>query len=83
MDLKTYLKQQGKPLGQSLGQAIGTSHLYIRQIANGHRQAGEMLALQIEKATCGAVSVEDLRPDFAELLRQAGYVRQTNHRHAA
>lgn len=70
MRLKDYTKAHGlKPLAGK----VGTSSAYLSQIAHGHRACSEPLALAIERETAGAVTVADLRPQFAALLDACGY----------
>lgn len=70
MRLKDYTKAHGlKPLAGK----VGTSSAYLSQIAHGHRACSEPLALAIERETAGAVTVADLRPQFAALLASCGY----------
>ena len=54
---------------------LGIAPAYLWQIANGVRQSSHDLAIAIERETGGAVTVAELRPAFAEALRQAGYVK--------
>ena len=61
MDLKAYLTTCS---ARTLAEAVGLrSVVYLRQIASGVRQPSTLVALRIEAATQGAVTVEELRPD--------------------
>lgn len=75
MSLKTYLKSNRGEAAR-LARAIGVNHVYLRNVAYGLRNVSADVAVAIEKESNGAVTVEDLRSDFADLLRSAGYVRQ-------
>lgn len=70
MDLKTYLDTHD---GKALAKKVGKSPVYLRHIALGYRQAGETLALDIERETGELVTVAELRPDLAEKLAMTGY----------
>lgn len=70
MRLKDYTKAHGL---KQLADRIGTSAAYLSQIAHGHRACSEPVALAIERETGGAVTVADLRPQFAALLDECGY----------
>lgn len=74
MNLREYLSAQ-KGEASRLSRRIGTSAAYLSQIAHGHRQCSETVALAIERETGGAVTVADLRPQFAVLLDECGYKR--------
>jgi DNA-binding transcriptional regulator YdaS (Cro superfamily) len=76
MKLHAYWKVLTPEQKKKLAKSTGTSFAYLSQIANGHRGAGETIALAIERATCGQVTVAELRPQFADDLRRSGYVRQ-------
>lgn len=42
---------------------VGVSAGYLQLVAQGARQVSERVAIEIEKATAGTVTVEELRPD--------------------
>lgn len=50
--------------------------MYLRHIALGYRTAGPELAIAIERETDGVVTVAELRPELADALKRAGYVRE-------
>lgn len=57
---------------QAVAAEANTKPVYLRQIAYGHRKPSHGLAKAIEKATNGAVTVHDLRPDiFGPAPREA------------
>lgn len=41
----------------------GTSRGHLTNVAYGYKPCGESLAIQLERETAGAVTVEELRPD--------------------
>lgn len=63
MDLRTYLA--GKPRGTAteLANQISVSISFLSQIASGHVSVAPARAISIERATGGAVTRRDLRPD--------------------
>ena len=81
MKLNQYLSARRGEAGR-LAKAIGCTTVFIRNVANGHRNVSDTLALAIERETNGAVTVADLRPSFAESLRAAGYVKVCDQRKA-
>jgi len=62
--LLDHLMSCDKDAVQALADACGTKPVYLGQIARGHRKASYMLAKGIQRATKGAVTVHDLRPDI-------------------
>jgi DNA-binding transcriptional regulator YdaS (Cro superfamily) len=59
----TYFKALTKTERDAFAIQVGTSAAYLWQIAYKQRRCNESLAIEIEKASKGAVRVEDLRPD--------------------
>jgi DNA-binding transcriptional regulator YdaS (Cro superfamily) len=64
MNLITYVSPVGAQT--NLAKAIGVTPVLISQWANGRRKVPLDRCVQIEQATGGAVTCEDLRPDKAE-----------------
>ncbi|AMM23194.1 transcriptional regulator [Variovorax sp. PAMC 28711] len=62
MDLKTYF-DSGRGNGVALAAALSIPASYLSQMASGNRSVSPERAVAIEKATDGAVSRRDLRPD--------------------
>lgn len=58
-----YFKALSKDARQAFAGQVGTSVAYLWQIAYEQRSCRESLAIEIEKASKGAVRVEELRPD--------------------
>lgn len=83
MDLKTHLNSLNRRGKEQFALRLGTSVGFLAQIAYGHRRCSPDLAIAIERETGGAVTVADLRPEFAESLRAAGYVRVAIEERAA
>lgn len=63
MDLLTFISDFPDRV-ESVADEAGTKAVYLRQIARRHRNASHRLAKAIERATDGAVTVQDLRPDI-------------------
>jgi DNA-binding transcriptional regulator YdaS (Cro superfamily) len=59
----TYFKALSKAERDAFAAQVGTSAAYLWQIAYKQRRCAESLAIEIEKASKGAVRVEHLRPD--------------------
>lgn len=64
MDLRTYLNTLPRGGQAALARAIGTSPVYLYQMATGRRPVAPTLCLAIQLATAGMVSVHELRPDI-------------------
>lgn len=62
MNLKKYTNQE-RGIAASLGRELGIPSVLISQWANGTRQVPAERCPEIEKATGGIVTCEDLRPD--------------------
>lgn len=60
---RTYFSALDKTQRESLSKKVKTSVAYLWQIAYEQRRCSESMAIEIEKASNRAVSVEDLRPD--------------------
>lgn len=65
MTLIEYLRQFGS---KDLAIKVGTSRAYLSQIAHAHRQAGPKMAIRIEEASEGLITVAELRPDLSALF---------------
>ena len=74
MNLKNYLHSR-RGVAIDLAKAIGCTPVFLRNVANGHREVSEGMAVAIERETHGAVTVAELRPAFADSLKRAGYVK--------
>jgi hypothetical protein len=53
----------------------GTTVGYLRKAVCVGQELGESLSVRIETHTQDAISVRELRPDLADALERAGYVR--------
>lgn len=62
MELKTYFAT-GRGLASDLAETLGVSRPYLSQMASGISPISPERAVEIEKATKGAVTCEELRPD--------------------
>lgn len=64
MDLKTYIKDTAAR--RRLAETVGTSYDYLWQLATGWRgrRPSRITAFAIERATDGAVTRQELRPDI-------------------
>lgn len=63
MDLKTYMHQLDGTGQETFAKNVSTTVGHLRNIYLGLRQAGESLAISIDRETSGAVTCEELRPD--------------------
>ena len=59
---------------EAFAENAGTSISYLRKAISIDQRIGEGLCIRIERASDGAVKVEDLRPDLAEAW---AYIRGT------
>lgn len=62
--------------------ACGTTVGYLRLIAYGNRRCGESLAINIDRESGGAVSIEELRPDVDWSYLSARATKQHGSTHA-
>lgn len=62
MNLDTYLKQQ-RGLASDLARALGVTPTVVSHWASGERPIPPARCPSIERATSGAVTCEELRPD--------------------
>ncbi|MES2625934.1 MAG: YdaS family helix-turn-helix protein [Pseudomonadota bacterium] len=72
MTLFEFVKTLDKDQLISFAERCGTSEGQIKQVAGGHRRAGESLAINIERETAGAITCDSLRPDV-----DWNYIRST------
>lgn len=63
MDFKTYVNSLPKGGKSQLAKALGVSPSYLSRMLAGLRPITPSRALDIEKATAGAVTRRDLRPN--------------------
>ena len=63
MELKTYLDREGRGSASGLAREINAVPSLISQWASGDRQVPVNRCVDIERATNGAVTRQDLRPD--------------------
>jgi len=76
MTLSEYIKTV--PDLRDFAKSCETSVGQLRQVAGGHRRAGEALAINIERESGGVIRCEVLRPDVDwQYLRSTKPVRQT------
>jgi len=77
MELKKYLEPPGAVV--ALARSIGVNPVLVSQWKNGVRGVPAARCPDIERATGGAVTCEDLRPDLAE---QWAYLRNSRNQEA-
>jgi DNA-binding transcriptional regulator YdaS (Cro superfamily) len=76
MDIKTYLKKFSVHDRREFAQRCGTSYGHLQNIASGRRSCAAVLALNIERESGTAVSMESLgRADLKAALNASGYVK--------
>lgn len=63
MNLKEHLASLDPAKEANLAAASGATVGHLRNVASGFRSASPVLASAIERATAGAVTRRDLRPD--------------------
>ena len=83
MDLKTYIEiretQGERGIGKIIAGAVGVSQVIISQWKTGARIVPAERCIDIDRATHGAVTCEDLRPD---LIDRWAYLRGTERKAA-
>jgi len=62
--MKRYWDSLSKTQQDALADEVDSTVGYLRLIFNGYKKAGFSLVKKIDKATAGAVSKSDLRPDI-------------------
>jgi DNA-binding transcriptional regulator YdaS (Cro superfamily) len=72
MNLSDYLKTLSRDLLEDFAKRVGTTPAHLKQVAGGHRRAGEYLCINIDRETSGLVNCELLRPDV-----DWAYIRST------
>lgn len=63
MDLKTYLETMSLDDRGGFAERCGTSAGHLRNISYGYKTCREKLAINIERESQGAVTIENLCPD--------------------
>lgn len=76
--LRTYLNSLPTEQQETFAKQCGTSVGYLRKAMSIGQKLGESICIDIERATNGAVTCEDLRPDLAD---RWAYLRGTNCQH--
>lgn len=72
MELKQFLKDLGAVALVDFARRCETTPAHLKQVAGGHRRAGEYLCINIDRETKGQVKCENLRPDV-----DWAYIRST------
>lgn len=67
MKLKLYLLNGGRGCARDLAEKIGVSRSYLSQMASGQASISPKRCVQIEIATEGLVTREDLHPKWHEI----------------
>ncbi len=79
MKLKLYLLNGGRGCARDLAEKIGVSPSYLSQMASGQTSISPKRCVQIEIATEGLVTREDLHPNWyeiwPELLADGSYTK--------
>jgi DNA-binding transcriptional regulator YdaS (Cro superfamily) len=68
MDLKMYLADQERGGATRFAESLGVSISYLSQMAAGSAPISPARCVEIERATDGAVTRKDLRPDDWESI---------------
>jgi DNA-binding transcriptional regulator YdaS (Cro superfamily) len=64
MDMKTYIKKEGREAATRLAIKAGTKYVYLTQIASGFRKPSGRLTLLLERLSQGKLTRYELRPDL-------------------
>jgi DNA-binding transcriptional regulator YdaS (Cro superfamily) len=81
MRLKDYIGKRGS--GHQLARAVGVSGVIISQWKTGARQVPAERCIEIERATSGIVTCEELRPDVDWAYLRAAQVVAEPHKDEA
>lgn len=73
--LLAYLNAMSLDERERFAKRCGTTVGYLRRAISTSQPLGEALSMRIECHTRDLVTLRELRPDFAEALEIAGYVR--------
>lgn len=77
MELKNFIKTLTAEEREAFASRCSTTYAFLRNVAYGHRRAGESLCINIERESSGAVTCEELRLDVDwAYLRSTGPVKQ-------
>ncbi|WP_455275114.1 YdaS family helix-turn-helix protein [Ralstonia thomasii] len=68
MDLKTYVSTAGRGTASRLADLLGVSRSYLAQMSSGASPISAERCVAIERATDGAVTRKDLRPNDWHLI---------------
>lgn len=64
MTLSEYFKEEPHGAIAEMARHIGVSQTWMSMLIHGHRKASFKVAVKLEKATQGLVTLKDLRPDL-------------------
>ncbi|MEJ2612718.1 MAG: transcriptional regulator [Candidatus Thiodiazotropha sp.] len=64
MDMKKYLKEEGRKSAIRLANKAGTKYVYLTQIASGYRKPSGRLTLLLERHSNEKLTRHELRPDL-------------------
>lgn len=64
MTLSEYFKEEPHGAISEMARHIGVSPTWLSLLIHGHRKASFKVAVKLEKATQGLVTLRDLRPDL-------------------
>ena len=64
MNFKDFYKKLSAEEKRELGKNANLSLQYLSHLANGHRNAGLKMIIRLEKATNGALTRAEIRPDI-------------------
>jgi DNA-binding transcriptional regulator YdaS (Cro superfamily) len=67
---KTYQALSPADRYREFARLVDSHPFYIYQLATGRRKASLALSGKISRATCGQVSITDMRPDLSEIFKQ-------------
>ncbi len=82
MTLVSFL-QSRRGMSAQLAASTGINAVLLSQWSNGQRPVPMERCIEIERATCGFVTCEELRPDLAELFAYLRHRRPLSSAKAA
>ncbi|MAB24950.1 MAG: hypothetical protein CMK78_11465 [Pseudomonadales bacterium] len=69
--LRDWLAQAPNSRRESVAAEAGTTVGHLWQLSGGHRRASAELAMRLQKASGGEITLAGLRPDISELVQQS------------
>jgi DNA-binding transcriptional regulator YdaS (Cro superfamily) len=76
MELKDFILGMENAQRQKLAASLAMGMPRLWDMANYHEPIDVITACRIERETAGEVTLKDMRPDYFEALKKAGYTKE-------